>query len=62
MQQSDKIRIDYFEDGRIARITLDNPPVNLTTVKILDELLEAVITVSEDDRVRVLVLLSLIHI
>ncbi|WP_066454395.1 enoyl-CoA hydratase/isomerase family protein [Anaerotruncus rubiinfantis] len=56
MQQSDKIRIDYFEDGRIARITLDNPPVNLTTVKILDELLEAVITVSEDDRVRVLVL------
>lgn len=50
------IRLDYFEDGRIARITLDHPPVNLTTVAILDDLLEAVMQVQENDRVRVVIL------
>lgn len=53
--ETGKIRLDYYEEGRIACITLDNPPMNLTTVKILDDLLEAVIRVADDDRVRVLI-------
>lgn len=56
MGQTGKIKLDHFEDGRIARITLDAPPMNLTTVAILDDLLETVIQVSEDERVRVVVI------
>ncbi|HWQ79188.1 MAG TPA: enoyl-CoA hydratase-related protein [Anaerovoracaceae bacterium] len=52
---SGKIKMDYFEDGRIARITLDNPPLNLTTVEILGELMDAVIKAADDRRVRVVV-------
>ena len=56
MENNKKIYIDYFDEGRIARITLDNPPMNLTTLKILDELMEAVLKVSFDDKVRVVVI------
>lgn len=51
-----KIKLDYYENGRIARIMLDNPPLNLTTMKILDELMEAVLAVQNDERVRVVIL------
>lgn len=34
-----RVKLDYFEDGRIARIMLDNPPVNLTNLEILDQLI-----------------------
>lgn len=56
MDTEKKIFVDYFEEGRIARITLDNPPLNLTTLKILDELMEAVLQVSFDEKVRVVVI------
>ena len=49
MGHTGTIQLDYFEDGRIARITLDHPPVNLTTVAILDDLLEAVSKETEID-------------
>ena len=50
-----KVKLDYYEDGRIARIMLDNPPLNLTTLRILDELMEAVLEVQNNERVRVLI-------
>lgn len=51
-----RVKLDYFEDGRIARIMLDNPPVNLTNLEILDQLMNAVLAVQNDQRVRVLIL------
>lgn len=50
------IKLERFEDGRIVCITLDNPPLNLTTMAILDDLLEAVLEVQNDARARVLIL------
>lgn len=55
MQEKKKILIDYKEGG-VAVITLDNPPLNLTTVAILHELLDAVLHVSGDDNVRVVIM------
>ena len=56
MDEEKKIYIDYFNEGRIARITLNNPPLNLTTLKILDQLMEGVLQVSFDEKVRVVVI------
>src|SRR5262245_17281719 len=48
--------IDYrLQDGAIGVLTLDNPPLNLTTLATLDKLLAACRDIAADERVRVVV-------
>lgn len=49
------VSIDYKKGG-VAVITLNNPPLNLTTVEILGQLLQSVIKVSRDDSVRAVII------
>jgi enoyl-CoA hydratase/carnithine racemase len=48
--------IDYrLQDGGVGVLTLDNPPLNLTTLATLDKLLAACRDIAADERLRVLV-------
>lgn len=49
--------VDYQlrEDG-VAVLTLDNPPLNLNTLRTIDKLLERCRKIADDDRVRVVVI------
>ncbi len=55
MGTEQKIFLDHLEGG-VAKITLDNPPLNLTTVEILHQLMDAVINVANDSKVRVVII------
>src|SRR3546814_1039399 len=50
------IRYDIV-DG-IAEIALDRPPVNAITIKLVDELLDALATAGKDDAVRAVIIRS----
>jgi enoyl-CoA hydratase/carnithine racemase len=50
-----KIILEHLEGG-VARIVLSNPPLNLTTVAMMQELERAVMDVAEDNEVRVVII------
>jgi enoyl-CoA hydratase len=51
--------VDYqLRDRGIAVLTLDNPPLNLTTLVTLDKLLAACRSIAGDDRVRAVVVVG----
>jgi enoyl-CoA hydratase/carnithine racemase len=43
-------------EGGVAKITIDNPPLNLITVDTLRQLMEAVIQAADDETVRVVII------
>ena len=51
---SEHVRIE--KDGGVARLTLDNPPVNIINLAVMDELIAAVGELSEDRTLRAVVL------
>lgn len=50
--------IRYAIVDRIAEITLDRPPVNAITIKLVDELLDALQVAGRDDAVRAIIIRS----
>ena len=50
--------VRYEVADRIARITLDRPPVNAISLRLLDELLDALRTAGADEGVRAVVIAS----
>src|SRR5690606_37991790 len=50
--------IRYAIVDRIAEITLDRPPVNAITIKLVDELLDALQVAGRDDAVRAVIIRS----
>ena len=50
------IRYDILD--KVAEITLDRPPVNAITIKLVEELLDAVAKAGKDDTVRAVIIRS----
>lgn len=53
--QNDLVKVEVREDG-IAVVRLDNPPLNVVTVKLAGQLYDALHAMESDDRVRVMVI------
>lgn len=51
-------KVRYERNGAVARIVLDNPPVNVLTLEVLDALLAAFRRAADDDEARAVVLSS----
>ena len=58
MLHNDYTKLRVTVDGGVARVTLDNPPVNMLDKTLINELHEFVGAVREDEQVRVVVVES----
>ena len=48
-------QVHLVVDGRVARVTLDNPPVNVLGFRLMTELRELLVDLAADDGIRVVV-------
>lgn len=55
METKNRIHLEFLEGG-VAQIRLDNPPLNLTTVGIMQEFERMVMQVADDPEVRVVII------
>jgi enoyl-CoA hydratase len=55
VESGKRVRVEHLAGG-VAKIVLDNPPLNLTTMAIMQDLERAVMEVAEDDAVRVVII------
>lgn len=56
MEYKNEFVLVEVTDDRVARITLNNPPLNLVTLELCGELRETLYQLDQDDRVRAVVL------